>query len=216
MSRTLLPSVPPVIRLRVFVAPSAMDPGFQEFVWKTLRDPSGWEPWGVDFVRVDKPCVYGEEEPGTNFELTPESGMRRFCDARADLCGMNVNEGMLSHRTGNRHVPIFSTTYVHGGRWLGGPDFKPPSLEEYRKYVIQHEVGHALGIAAHSDPVRTRAFREWEGDPAEGEYEASVMMQQTKTVPRGFRFSSTVGAYDASRLFALRLGWESLWVLQGM
>lgn len=77
------------------------------------------------------------------------------------LCAPLNTRGRLSCRNGDLVV-------INAWRWLNGADPYGPDLDNYRRYLINHEVGHALGNA-HEDC------------PAAGAL-APVMMQQTKGV----------------------------------
>jgi hypothetical protein len=59
---------------------------------------------------------------------------------------------------------------VNAARWWGGADAYGDDLAAYREYVVNHEVGHALGWGHRSCPGAGRP--------------APVMMQQTKGVGR--------------------------------
>ena len=91
----------------------------------TLADPRSWSTDTRPLVRVDR-------APTARVLLaSPETA-----DA---LCAPLETRGRLSCRNGANVV-------LNAWRWVNGsPDF--PRLLNYRRYVINHEVGHALGYA---------------------------------------------------------------------
>ncbi|CAM3186895.1 DUF3152 domain-containing protein [Nocardioides dubius] len=94
-------------------------------VMRTLRDPRGWSgAKGVRFVQV-------ADEPDLRIVLaTP-----RTTDA---LCAPLLTLGKVSCRNGDVVV-------LNAWRWEVGTDDYAGELERYRTYLINHEVGHALG-----------------------------------------------------------------------
>ena len=97
---------------------------------ETLTDPRSWSTDTRPLVRVDT-------EPAIRVLLaTPETA-----DA---LCAPLQTEGRLSCRNGANVV-------INTWRWVNGtPGYT--KLRDYRRYVINHEVGHALGNSHESCP----------------------------------------------------------------
>ena len=113
-----------------------------EFVDATLRDPRGWA--------TRRPLVQVATEP--DFRI------RFATPATADgLCAPLDTGGRLSCRNGENVV-------INAWRWVNGATGYS-NLTAYRRYVINHEVGHALGHA-HTGCPAPRAL-------------APVMLQQT-------------------------------------
>jgi len=118
---------------------------FAGFVLATLNDDRGWGRDGaMTFARTegDAPIVVVLASPETS----------------AELCGDLRTHGMLSCRNGPRAVLTFH-------RWVNATDEYADNVTGYRQYVVNHEVGHALGYGHERCPGS--------GQPA------PVMQQQT-------------------------------------
>jgi len=98
---------------------------FAGFVLATLNDDRGWGHGGtMTFARTDG------DAPVRVLLASP--------DTSAELCGDPRTHGMLSCRNGPRVVLTFH-------RWVNGTDDYAGNLTGYRQYVVNHEIGHALG-----------------------------------------------------------------------
>ena len=117
-------------------------------VQRTLTDPRGWQPIEhVAFVRTPGPA---------SFELILAS------PAMVDrLCYPLDTIGELSCRNGNRVI-------LNAKRWVDAVPWYRGHLDDYRAYLVNHEVGHRLGHGH-------------EGCPAPGA-PAPVMVQQSKSL----------------------------------
>lgn len=119
-------------------------------VHRILNDPAGWGRGGADlrFVRVDSGPV--------DFRVALSSP--QLTDAR---CAPLDTRGSLSCFNGYRAV-------INARRWRYGSQTYGNDLASYRGYLINHEVGHALGRGH----LRCRAPGTL----------APVMVQQTKSL----------------------------------
>lgn len=118
-----------------------------DFVLTTLNDPRGWPSDGWSFSRTDDLA----EADIVVLLASPQTS--------ADLCRPLVTGGKLSCREGRRAI---ITWY----RWVKGSTDYGQDRTGYRQYVVNHEVGHALGHGHVGCPGAGRP--------------APVMMQQTK------------------------------------
>ncbi len=115
-----------------------------QFIEETLTDRRGWAA-RHRLVRVD-------DHADLRIVLaTPETV--------DELCAPLDTGGRLSCRNGDNVV-------INAWRWQFGAESYPGDLAGYRRYVVNHETGHALGYAH-------------VGCPGSGEL-APVMLQQTK------------------------------------
>lgn len=119
---------------------------FVSMVMATLNDPRGWSRDGITFART------GASSADVEVALASP-------DTSARLCRPLRTFGRLSCRNGDRAILTFM-------RWAGATEDYAGDVTGYRRYVVNHEVGHALGHG--HVPC-----------PAAGAL-APVMMQQTK------------------------------------
>lgn len=118
---------------------------FGAFVNATLADPRSWTAGGAwRFEQVD-------ESAGADFTVYLASP-----EQRSVLCGHQNTT--VSCRNGDSVV-------INSARWITGVEHWDGTLDSYRQYAVNHEVGHRLG---HGHEVC----------PADGEL-SPVMAQQT-------------------------------------
>lgn len=123
-------------------------PAIAKAVHRTLTDPRGWQRIeGVRFERTDRPDA----------ELRIIVATPTLTDR---LCRPLVTAGEVSCRVDDRVV-------LNAKRWAYAVPAYIGKVEEYRRYLVNHEVGHAIGYSQHSQCTEP-------GTPA------PVMMQQTK------------------------------------
>jgi hypothetical protein len=107
-----------------------------------LSDPNGWESKGYRFEEVVR-------NPSVMIHLSSPAGLRKVgCDANLSCAEL-----------GGKHLRVNAMRWTHGA----GPS--KLDLNEYRQYVMSHEMGHILG---HDHTTCPGA-----GHPA------PIMMQQT-------------------------------------
>jgi hypothetical protein len=124
---------------------------FARMVQQTLSDRRSWIGGGrVSFRRVDSHHAH----PDVRISLTSPG-----TDHRADVCGYSIHYETSCYRSDTHRVVINLARWVRGAVAFGG------DMPRYRRYVINHEVGHALGH-------RHKGCRT-QGGPA------PVMMEQT-------------------------------------
>jgi len=121
-------------------------PAFADFVVNTLNDPRGWPHEGYAFASADSASAADV----TVVLASP--------DTSAAMCRPLETFGKLSCRNGGR---VVLTWY----RWVGGIEGYGTDLNAYRRYLVNHEIGHVLGKGHVSCPGAGSV--------------APVMMQQT-------------------------------------
>ncbi len=127
------------------------DDGFVAAVDATLTNPKGWiadAAYAFEHIADDD-----RREPDLRIQLTS-------LETTHELCGNDIEmETSCFYSDGNRVL-------INESRWIRGAVPFEGDLGSYRQYLINHEVGHGIGYAAHDYCA------------AEGEL-APIMMQQT-------------------------------------
>jgi hypothetical protein len=137
--------VPVTIRVESHVD-DVSDSELEAVVRDTLADPRGWARAGFDFeIDESSDLVVVLAEPAET-------------DA---LCKPLVTKGSVSCQNGK-------TVAINATRWRTATDDWDRTVDDYRQYVINHEVGHLIG-QRHPEPRC----------PEPGK-RAAVMEQQTK------------------------------------
>jgi hypothetical protein len=140
------------IKVKVVVDPDvqkqySVPPGQFEFYAITyLNDPEGWSKKGYSFEGVSY-----------NQDVTLHLSSQSTIDGE---CGL---DGKLSCAEFKG-----KTIWLNADRWYRGASKSKLSLDDYRQYMISHEMGHILGYEHTNCPGP--------GAPA------PIMMQQTKGI----------------------------------
>ncbi|WIM68300.1 DUF3152 domain-containing protein [Corynebacterium breve] len=137
------------------------DDAFASMVDATLSDPRGW----TNDSRFKFEHVGPDDDPEMRIQLTS-------VETTKELCGANLGMETSCRTT----LGGGNTVVVNEARWVRGAVPFQGDLGSYRQYLLNHEVGHGLGYAAHV-PC---------GD--DGEL-APIMMQQTLSLNNSELFS---------------------------
>ena len=127
------------------------DEAFAHMVDATLSDPRGW----INDPRFRFEHVSVNDDPSLKIRLTS-------LDTTAELCGVQIGTE-TSCRT---RITGEDTVLLNESRWVRGAVPFQGDLGSYRQYLINHEVGHAVGFAEHVPCPEPNAL-------------APIMMQQT-------------------------------------
>jgi hypothetical protein len=123
---------------------SIREPAQVEFyVAVYLNDPNGWAKYGYFFEPVSQ---------GENVLIRLSSSA-----TIGKICGLPDN--LSCAELGGRHM------YLNADRWFHGAPKSKLNLDDYRQYMVSHEIGHILGHDHKKCPCKGCA--------------APIMMQQT-------------------------------------
>jgi hypothetical protein len=133
------------------------DEGFARMVTETLANPKSWihNPQFA-FRRID--AVTADEKPDFRVSLTSPMTVREGCGYEIELETSCYN-------------PIYGPdaeprVFLNLARWVRGAVPFQGDVGSYRQYLINHEIGHAIGYTAHEPCDKNGAL-------------APIMMQQT-------------------------------------
>ncbi len=115
----------------------------QYYIMIYLNDPDGWNSKGYTFEHVDM----------------NEDVLIRLSSPKTikDKCGLPEN--LSCAELGGKHM------YLNAERWYYGAKQSKLDLENYRQYMVSHEIGHILGFDHQKCPCAG--------------CKAPIMMQQT-------------------------------------
>lgn len=116
---------------------------FEFYMLAYLNDPDGWNSKGYIFEQVN-----GHED--ILIRLSSPKTITNKCGLPNNLSCAEMN---------GKHV------YLNADRWVRGSKKSKLSLDDYRQYMVSHEIGHILGF-------------DHEHCPCVG-CKAPIMMQQT-------------------------------------
>jgi Protein of unknown function (DUF3152) len=135
------------------------DEGFASMVTQTLGNPKSWihNPQFA-FVRIDG----SKTKPDFRVSLTSPMTVREGCGYEIELEASCYNP---SYNAAPGGVPE-QRVFVNDARWVRGAVPFQGDVGSYRQYLINHEVGHAIGYQHHEPCEQTGTL-------------APVMMQQT-------------------------------------
>lgn len=136
------------------------DEGFARMVSQTLGNPKSWihNPQFA-FLRVDETS---DAQPDFRVSLTSPMTVREGCGYEIELEASCYNPAFTPMSGGPEEQRVF----VNEARWVRGAVPFQGDIGSYRQYLINHEVGHAIGYQ-HHEPCESNGAL------------APVMMQQT-------------------------------------
>ncbi len=131
------------------------DEGYARMVTETLGNPKSWthDPQFA-FQRVDDPAV----KPDFRVSLTSPVTVREGCGYE-----IQIETSCYNPIYGPEGEP---RVFINLARWVRGAVPFQGDIGSYRQYLINHEVGHAMGYTAHEACERNGGL-------------APIMMQQT-------------------------------------
>lgn len=130
------------------------DEAFARMVSETLGNPKSWthNPQ-IAFTRIDDPS----QTPDFRVSLTSPMTVREGCGYDIPLEASCYNPAYLGDQ---------ARVFINEARWVRGAVPFQGDIGSYRQYLINHEVGHAIGYQKHEPCADNGAL-------------APVMMQQT-------------------------------------
>lgn len=94
------------------------------FVTVYLNDPNGWSTKGYSF----EPVSINED---VLIRLSSPSTVEKYC---------GVSPNLSCAELGGKHM------YLNADRWFHGSKASKLQLDDYRQYMVSHEIGHILGF----------------------------------------------------------------------
>lgn len=159
---------------------------FKKKVMEVLTDPRGWSKYGYKFVDVEslqKPVsdgfTIGGIEFGNNNMRGPDS--RRVLDI--GIVTLSEVQKLCDTVNLSCYVPLDHKIFINADNWAGNSPISKEvpavmTLDEYRTYVINHEVGHSLQLE--HPQFTTKDGSVTQCNSVRANKPGSVMMQMSK------------------------------------
>lgn len=96
---------------------------FQKLVKQYLNSPNGWVQDGYTFA-------VSKKNPHVHIRLSSSSTIHKIC---------GLSPSLSCAELGGHHM------YLNARRWLHGAPKSGLNLNDYRQYMVSHEIGHILG-----------------------------------------------------------------------
>ncbi len=140
------------------------DEGFARMVSQTLGNPKSWthNPQ-FGFIRIDSDS---EAKPDFRVSLTSPMTVREGCGYEIELEASCYNPSYYPPYDGVAVGEAEQRVFINEARWVRGAVPFQGDVGSYRQYLINHEVGHAIGYQHHEPCEQSGAL-------------APAMMQQT-------------------------------------
>ena len=119
---------------------------FEFYVVSYLNDPDGWSKKGYFFEPV-------HVNQDVTIHLSSQSTLDKQCGLGGKLSCAELNG---------------KTVWLNADRWYHGASKSKLELDDYRQYMVSHEIGHTLGYDHTVCPCKNCP--------------APIMMQQTKGI----------------------------------
>ena len=150
------------------------DDAFAAMVDQTLANPKSWtHDAQFAFVRID---VNGKAKPDIRISLSSPMTVREGCGYEFPLETSCYNP---SYGAG-----VEPRVFINEARWVRGALSFQGDVGSYRQYLINHEVGHAIGYLRHEPCDKQGGL-------------APIMMQQTFSTVRRRRLEVRPGVRQA-------------------
>ena len=134
------------------------DKKFNDIVISILKDPDGWESIDkIRFVFVDDAATFDSIKSKNKIPIRLSNNK-----TIVNECGFDELEKLSCCNMQTKQV------WINFYRWMKGARASKLPLKQYRSYVINHEVGHALGRLHAQCPCENCS--------------APIMMQHTITI----------------------------------